>query len=183
MWKDLWDTAISELTRAKVDRRHPFRFFTLGTIGAQHPELRTVVLRDFDNQEKKLYLYTDSRTPKVREISECPLVSCLFYYPKKQLQVRMRAEATLISDQTDLYSQHLQKVKSSKSIQDYTTIEAPGTITKGNDVEYAVDHINFALIECSAVEFDILQLSRKGHQRCSVVRSKDRTWKGKNLIP
>ncbi len=183
MWKDLWDTAISELTRAKVDRRHPFRYFSLGTLGHNFPELRTVVLRDFDKQRMMLYLYTDSRTPKVKQIADDPNISCLFYHLKKQLQVRIRCKAQLIDEQSELYQNHLQKIKSSKSIQDYTTSEAPGARLDEHDVIYDLDYVHFTLIECCIVDFDILQLSRDGHKRCMVERLEDGVWRGIDLIP
>ena len=59
--------------KAKHNKKHPFRFFTLATIASEgSPHLRTVVLRDFDSETLSFTIYTDLRSRKVLELEQDP---------------------------------------------------------------------------------------------------------------
>ena len=61
-------TAWSEV---KDNKKHPFRFFYLATIGNDgRPSLRTVVLRDFDSETLFFSIFTDLRSKKVKELGQ-----------------------------------------------------------------------------------------------------------------
>ena len=75
---------------------HPFRLFTLATVGPdRYPHARTVVLRGFDPVERSVSFYTDCRSPKVRHMAGEPRVALLFYDPTARLQLRIPASARL----------------------------------------------------------------------------------------
>ena len=71
---------------------HPFRLFTLATVGPdRYPHARTVVLRGFDPVERSVKFYTDCRSTKVRHIAGEPRVALLFYDPRSRLHLRVPA--------------------------------------------------------------------------------------------
>jgi hypothetical protein len=113
-------------------------------------------------------VYTDSRTDKVRQIQANPSVSANFYHPRIKLQVRLHARASLVPEDTALFEQHRQVVQQAPSIQDYTTVQPPGTAS--NDPVAHGETIYYALIQLEPYFMDILQLSRTGHQRIQASR-------------
>ena len=181
---ELFEQAKQELMRSNVDRKHPFRFFYLGTMALdrQGPAVRTVVKRGID-ADLKLLCYTDARSPKMQQIVANPKVSVLFYHPRKQLQIRMKGNAQIIDEELDLYKKHLNIVQQSRSITDYTTDEAPGNILGPGQMNPLFSTtIHFALIRIKPLELDILQLNRDGHQRI-LCQCSERGWKIQAVIP
>ena len=59
-----------ELIKGSTQKVHPFRYFTLGTVGLDRfVRQRTVVLRDF-SENLKCSFYTDFRSKKIIHIKE-----------------------------------------------------------------------------------------------------------------
>jgi len=59
-----------ELARASQDRHHAWRTPVLATVGGGgFANARVVLLREVDVAHQTLRVYTDARSPKVREIS------------------------------------------------------------------------------------------------------------------
>lgn len=172
--------AQGELLRANADKKHPFRFFTLATL-SQYPEVRTVVLRkamaDFS-----IVLFTDSRSPKVIHIQTNPHVSALFYHPKKSLQVRIRAKAHLLTEDSPDYHDYLNRVKSSPSVSDYTSSLPPGAKLGESIKPASTEVIHFQPIILKPDSIDILQLSRDGHERAAY-RFDGGEWVETKLVP
>lgn len=56
------------LCEAVADRKHPMRTVTIGYISNSNPQIRTVVLRKVDVQNRKLYFHTDIRSEKIQSI-------------------------------------------------------------------------------------------------------------------
>ena len=50
---------------ALKQKKHSFRFFYLATSNCNIPELRVVVLRDYDSKKKEFTIYSDARSQKV----------------------------------------------------------------------------------------------------------------------
>ena len=87
-----------ELRKGTSKKGHPFRYFTLATIGqGPIPRLRTVVLRRV-SEDFKLIFYTDRRSKKIQHIKENSSVSLLFYHPKQLLQLKIEGKADIVSD-------------------------------------------------------------------------------------
>ncbi|MEM6965141.1 MAG: pyridoxamine 5'-phosphate oxidase family protein [Bacteroidota bacterium] len=176
---NLFDFAKSELIRSNADRRHPFRFFSLATLGV-YPEVRTVVKRKFAMDWSVLF-FTDSRTPKVMQLKNDPKVTALFYHPKKQLQIRLKGLAEIISVGEE-FEKYYQQIQQSKSIKDYTTQAPPGTeISNEFEVIYG-DDIHFLPIKIIPQKIDILQLNRTQHLRSSY-EINDGEWMASKLVP
>ncbi|MCI5081664.1 MAG: pyridoxamine 5'-phosphate oxidase family protein [Saprospiraceae bacterium] len=176
----LLDLAKAELLRSNADKRHPFRYFTLGTL-SEYPELRTVVKRKTEN-ELETILFTDSRTPKVEQIRQNNKVSLHFYHPKKKLQIRINGQAELIEEGHTDYDEFYNQIKSAPSLKDYTTQKRPGTEVKEESQILFGDDIHFIAIRVHPEYLDILQLGSDHHQRSAYFKN-GREWEEKVLVP
>lgn len=177
----LFQQAKAELIRSNVDRRHPFRYFVLSTFG-EYPESRTVVKRGMEVDLKVLF-FTDTRSPKVQQIMKNSKITALFYHPKKQLQIRMKGEAEIISKQDERHSPLLERIRQSESIGDYTTRLPPSTpLPFDNSRTDYLKLIHFTPIYIIPHELDILQLDREGHTRAMYMH-KENDWQEILLTP
>lgn len=151
-----------DLGRATVDKRHPFRYPVLGTLGLESAELRTVVLRDLDSVAKKLYFFTDSRSPKVEQLKQQDTASLLFYHPRRKVQLRIKGRCTR-HHQNELSQEYLARLPEEQT-KDYRSRRAPGAMPgPGGLIEDPSIHFMVLEIRVSAIDF--LQLNAEGHQR------------------
>ena len=122
-------------------------------------------------------IYTDSRSPKVSHIETSSKTSLTFYHPKKQLQVRIKTTASILSNGA-VYEHHL--AKAANYPKDYSTLLPPGApLADSIDRDGAM---HFAVISLAPVQWDILQLSRDDHRRVRYVLNNG-NWVGEALVP
>ncbi len=100
----LLDLVWSRLSHGVGDPTHPARYPTLGTIGPDGPELRTLILRRVDRGAGALELNTDMASPKVAQIEADPRVALHVWIPSDQLQIRMRATAVVEQGDPELFA-------------------------------------------------------------------------------
>ena len=170
-----------ELHKILVQKKHPFRYFTLATLGLENiPRLRTVVLRKITD-DLTLTFYTDKRSKKIAHLKENNKVSLLFYHPKKLLQVQIEGIATIIDDKTKLKDSWNEVQPNSRK--DYTTDCAPGSpIDNPDSVSYLEDKNYFCQVEITPLKIEYLKLKRPNHLR--IRYSKTNTdWVGEFLVP
>lgn len=180
--KELIQLAQDLLVRSNADRNSPFKTFVLSTAGTA-ADARMVVNRSFFANNWSVVFYTDSRSPKVEALKESPQVCSLFWHRKQSLQIRLYAKANLLSTGHPLYQEHLHKVKSSKSKQDYQTELPPGSVINAKDqVQYDKESLHLAVVLLESYKADILKLDREGHSRC-LVYFDDGDKKHDKLIP
>ncbi|MEY3648561.1 MAG: hypothetical protein RLZ13_1446 [Bacteroidota bacterium] len=176
----IWQNVLHELHRGALDPKHPFRFLTLATAGAQFPQVRTVVLRQLTSTMEFL-VYTDVRTAKVRDLLETPRVSLLFYHPKKQVQVRVKAIATLHVEDA-LAQEHWKRVSEHRQ-SEYKSGLAPGTRIETPDLGWEThsESAHFSVLKFSPLSIEVLQLAREGHLRMQFELAAG--WQGTWLVP
>jgi general stress protein 26 len=176
----IWQNVLHELHRGALDPKHPFRFLTLATSGAQFPQVRTVVLRQL-SPAMEFVVYTDVRTAKVQDLLTTPRVSLLFYHPKNQVQVRIKAIATLHVE--DAIAQEQWKRVSEKRQSEYKSGLAPGTRIESPDLgwETQSDSAHFSVLKFSPLAIEVLQLARQGHLRIQFELASG--WHGTWLVP
>lgn len=163
--------------KAKTQKKHPFRYFTLATTLDGNPQARVVVLRHYDLKTDCFTIYSDARTPKIVALKENPRATLLFYDPRKFLQVRVQAQCEAIKkDEEKFRQQHLAAQK------DYTTSIAPGSPIKAMDaITYSEAH-HFVVLQFKATTIDYLRLMRPNHQR-ALFAYKDGIWQGQFVAP
>ena len=176
----IWQNLLHELHRGALDPKHPFRYLTLATSGGQFPEVRTVVLRQL-TVDFQFLVFTDFRSSKVQELATTPQVSLLFYHPRKQLQVRIKALAAVHSQ--DELADSLWAPISEKRRTEYQSKLSPATriLTPREGWVISEDRSFFSVIKFSPQSIDVLQLSREGHLRLQY--DLDSKWEGTWLVP
>jgi pyridoxine/pyridoxamine 5'-phosphate oxidase len=175
------DEIREELHKVTTEKDHPFRLFTLATVGLdQVARLRTVVLREVSDN-LKLTFYTDKRSKKITHIKENKRVSLLLYHPTKLLQLKIEGTATYRDDDATK-NKYWGKLDSSAKKQ-YTTSRSPGSnLTDPRDITYLNQEHHFCLVEITPHKMEYLKLSRPHHIR--VRFSKVGTeWENEYLVP
>lgn len=169
-----------ELSRATVDRKHPFRLFVFTTVAGPVAS-RYVVLREVDRQFN-FFIYTDSRSRKVKDIQNDKTVQCVFFHPRKRVQVVLKGDAYLIKD-NDLIQSHWEKVKGDGA-KAYTSVQPPGAVIENPTDAYewhSSSNKYFSLIKIVPSEVEVLQLS--GYQHIRAFFTKSDAWEGQWLVP
>lgn len=170
----------NELVNASKERAHPFKYFYLATSSEIKPALRTLVLRQVEN-DFSIVFYTDKRSSKVTELVKNPNVALLFFNHKSLLQIRIEGNAELIEDKLRLEEIWAKMPEHSK--RDYTTLNAPGSKTSNaENIDYFTSSANFCAIRVSATQLEYLQLQRANHIRAAF-EYKNEKWEGRFLVP
>ncbi len=94
----LLDHVWTYVQAAGTDRQHPFRTPTFGTAGIDPPNLRTVVLRAVDPDERRLAFHSDRRSGKVGEIRAHDRIVWHGWDPGRSQQLRLHGTATVHTD-------------------------------------------------------------------------------------
>jgi pyridoxamine 5'-phosphate oxidase len=166
----LWNLLLESVKSFKA----PFHTGTVATVFEQRPEVRTVVLRHADVEQKKLFFHTDSRSPKVPQLQLKPQLSWLFYDKDIRMQLRLAATA-VIHTNDDVVNEAWRQARLSSRLT-YTTSSASGTILSGpelinlNQTEAEPELItiarnNFCVVETSVQEMDWVLLHHTGNRR------------------
>ncbi len=181
MTQQFLDEAKDELQKSLVKKGHPFRYFTLATVGLeQMARLRTVVLRKI-TPDLKLIFYTDKRSKKITHITENPKVSLLFYHPKLMLQLKIEGKARIIEDSETLNTYWNGIPLNSRK--DYITQQAPGSAIKNPDqLAFLNQENHFCMVAIEPFKIEYLKLKRPNHIRANFSNI-DGVWKGEFLVP
>ncbi|MEK6155135.1 pyridoxamine 5'-phosphate oxidase family protein [Flavobacteriaceae bacterium 3-367] len=181
MIKEYFDEVREELEHGATKKGHPFRYFTLGTVGLDRlARLRTVVLRKI-TEDLVLTFYTDKRSKKVTHIKENNKVSLLFYHPEKLLQLKIEGIASLNLD--DASKKRIWDRMEASSKKGYTTVAAPGSEIEGPEaIEYLEDRDYFGMITVHPFKIEYLKLEHPSHLRVRFSKQHD-LWVGEFLVP
>jgi len=142
----------------------------LATVGGDgFANARVVVLREVDRAQQTLRVYTDARSPKVRELSREPHALIVFWSDRLNWQLRARVAISVETAGPEVQARW-QRVQQSASAADYL-----GSVAPGDDLEPAhgaatsagAAH-HFALLSAQVLEMDWLELSRNGHRRAKL---------------
>ena len=164
-----------QLSDAVKDARHDYHLFTLSTVKDEHPELRTVVLRQSEEKEKIISFHTDKRSPKYYHLLKNNNISALFYDSSRRIQLRIKGTASDEKNKSILKKLWEKMNKDSK--QCYQGEIAPshplGEGVLVNEIAPNDQYIdtallgfeNFTRIVISISEIEILMLHHHGHRR------------------
>ncbi|MGB5646900.1 pyridoxamine 5'-phosphate oxidase family protein [Muriicola sp.] len=181
MTQDYFKELSQELKKGVSQKGHPFRYFTLATVGLdQVARLRTIVLRKV-SEELQLTFFTDSRSKKMIHLQENKKVGLLFYHPKNLMQIRIEGLAKVIKNE-EIKEKYWSSVKGS-SRKDYTTATAPGTaVTHPDQIDYLDDEDHFCIVEITPFKIEYLKLKRPHHIRVRYSWEED-YWESEFLVP
>lgn len=159
-----------ELARAGKDRHHAWRTPVLATVGSDgSPQARVVVLREVDAAHQTLRFYTDSRSPKVRQLSNEPHALIVFWSDRLKWQLRVRVAISVETVGPEVEARW-QNVQQSASAADYLGPVAPGDCIEALQTETTSANAShhFAILSAQVLEIDWLELSRDGHRRANL---------------
>ena len=161
--------------------KNPYHTFTLSSLDRGFPKSRTVVLRNVETDPLKIFFNADYRSPKIKQITDSPKCSALFYDINRRVQIRMNCSSTIN------YKNHISaKIWDKTALQSrkcymgpYTPSSTLDTYHPNIPLEYAKKdpdkansekgYANFVHVELSIIDLDILQLHHDGHIRFKVV--------------
>jgi hypothetical protein len=172
--EDIKDVLVNALNRAGNDKRSAFRFIILNTISEEFPNSRYVVLRKFKTETASLFMYTDYRSNKIREIQTNPLASILAYDKQKRCQIKLKGEIEIHYDDA-VAKEHWDLVQGGK--ESYNTKLQPGqkvsSLEDSHEMKSEYDAEFFAVMVLKVSEAEILQLNSDGHIRALFDSEKD----------
>ncbi|MEQ8238344.1 MAG: pyridoxamine 5'-phosphate oxidase family protein [Cyclobacteriaceae bacterium] len=181
--EELKRTIIQRLKLAVKEHGHPFKNCSLATAGDHELDLRYVVLREVTDK-LHLFIYTDARTQKVKDININHEVAALFYDPQEKLQIRILGHAK-VHYQNELAEEAWEKIDV-KNRRDYLSAKRPGEVVDTPDQahEWLSASVGdyFAIIEIVPQKMDVLQLSKSGHSRAQYHYQSDE-WSGSWIAP
>ncbi len=152
-----------ELLAAPRDKQHPWRAPVLATTDGAVGDARTVILRDADQAQTTLLVYTDARAGKVAQIAAHPLGTLVMWSPVLGWQLRIRVALQAVTEGLELSSRWAQ-LKLSPAANDYLSSLAPGDAL-GSAISARGERAYFALLEARVLSIDWLELHAEGHRR------------------
>ena len=194
-WNDLpqaYHQVWSLLERATADPKSHFRTITLASSTAGDVFARIVILRKADRSIPRMICHTDARSGKIDQIKGAPKVAILCWDPRKQLQVRIQANAT-VHYKDELADQEWQRL-GENSKKNYSSQLDPGLyvntfqegidayrLVHGTDVDPRLWKAHFAVISMDIQSLEWLWLDRSGHRRA--IYTKEGNWEGRWMVP
>jgi len=178
--KKLYKVELEHLKDAIKNGSSLFHTFTLSSLNADFPELRTIVLRNLTINPLRIYFNADYRSPKVKELINHQYCSALFYDVNRRVQVRFKCKATVhyqndVSNKvwvkTALQSRkcYMGPFAPSQKLDEWHPNIPKEYLKTDPEKRHSEDgYINFSHIELTVVESDILHLYHDGHIRFKV---------------
>ena len=169
---DIYSHILGEIERGSVDRKHGFHLFNFSTYDEDsgYPDSRIVVLRKLIKNSFTLRFHTDFRSRKVKHLEKNFKSFLLFYNQKSKLQIRIKCDSYLSSDEKSKKDTWDKSQEISRRC--YYVPKAPSS-----DIEKPIfnDDLNvqdenlgykvFSIVDAKVVQLDILELNYSGHVR------------------
>ena len=167
-----------ELKKSLKNAKHEYHSFCFSTVNSKKPSIRTVILRDFN--ENFLSFNSDVRSSKIQDIYNHSEVSALFYDKGRRVQLRMTGNAKInhqndtakkVWDKVDLQSRkcYMGAFPPGKRLDNWIPnipLEYLETDPTKQDSELGYD--NFCSISMTINSIDVLELHYDGHVRFMV---------------
>jgi hypothetical protein len=165
--EDCLAEAFGRLSRGVADRRSPFHTPCLATIGLDGtPEVRTLVLRGFDAQQRLIRLHSDARSRKVASLLQAPRCALHAYDPSAALQLRLSGTAQIHG--ADPVAQAAWRASRESSRKCYAAEPGPGFAVPAPPVapeDAEAGWPNFRVIMIRFDRLEWLELAARGHRR------------------
>lgn len=164
-----------ELEACVHDKAHPWRTPVLATTDGQSGDARTVVVREVSQEDRRLLVYTDKRSPKVAQLQRHPRGTLVMWSAALGWQLRCRVHLSLDTSGLAVASRWAQ-IKLSPAAQDYLSPlppgsaldDAPDTPAVGSDERGALGY--FTVIDAQVQSIDWLELHAEGQRRAQFTR-------------
>ncbi|PWS34633.1 pyridoxamine 5'-phosphate oxidase [Falsiroseomonas bella] len=159
--------AFRRLARGVADRRSPFHTPALATVAPDgSPEVRTLVLRGFDPQQRAIRLHSDARSRKVASLRHEPRCALHFYDAGAALQLRVAGVARI--HDADAVAEAAWRASREASRKCYAVEPGPGVPVPAPPpapADSAAGWPHFRVILIRFDRLDFLELAASGHRR------------------
>ena len=165
------EKAIKTISNGVEDTKSYFHTPTVCTFEGQDISARTVVLREFNEQERILRFHTDQRSPKIFQIRENNIATVHAYDQEEKIQIRLKGCIEI--HHQDSITKNAWKNTREMSKECYSVKDSPSKEID-NPVEFDIDknqidremgYENFAVNLFTFQYLEILYLKRSGHRR------------------
>ncbi len=159
------------LEDAIENRRNLFHTPVLSTFSDSKINSRVIVLRGFDSEKRALRIHTDSRSRKIKDISEKSDATLLGYDPALKVQLKLHGSIDIhyqdkIADLAWRDSQEMSKVCYSISESPGKEIDDPENYdVDSKNINLSEGYKNFAMINFHFNSLEFLYLRSSGHRR------------------
>ena len=134
---------------------------SLATLGADGPEVRTVVLRRADRAAAEIEVHSDARAAKVRALGSDPRAALVLWDAEMRLQVRVRLRCRVLMGDGPRWA-----ALSDAARWNYGAEPPPGTPIEAPDAwRRPKAREGFAAIVGAVEEIDTVLLDPEGHRR------------------
>ena len=165
--QDIESAVWRELALAVQGPGHAWRVAVLATRDGQCADARSVVLRELDADARQLLIYTDARSPKLRQLAAHPSGTLVLW--SAELGWQLRLSVSLEAETSGLrLSSRWALLKLTPAAQDYLSPLPPGSpldAPAGATTPARDSREHFALITASVTAVDWLELHAQGHRR------------------
>ena len=152
-----------ELAKAPRNKSHAFRVMGLATVDGERADLRSVVLREVQPDERTLVFFTDARSPKVAQIQRQPAGTLLVWCEQLSWQLRLRVQLEVETSGLAVSSRWA-RLKLTPAAQDYLSPLPPGAPVEHPLPERSTRE-HFAVVHARVQAIDWLELHAEGHRR------------------
>ena len=165
------EASIKVLENAVENRRSLFHTPVLSTFSDSKINSRVIVLRAFDPEKRILRIHSDSRSRKIKDVSENSDATLLGYDPGLKIQLKLHGSIDThyqdnIADLAWRYSQEMSKVCYSISESPGKEIDDPGKYdVDSENINLNEGYKNFAVINFHFNSLEFLYLRGSGHRR------------------
>lgn len=178
----IWD----ELDRAVHSRvgpgraAHPWRRAALATVGPDGPEVRSIVLRDIQVDQRTLVFYADARSPKIAQLRADPRGQLLCWNEVLGWQLRLGCRIEVATDGLDVTTRWAH-IRHRPAAHDYLSPLAPGSPLDAPAAPVAPERAreSFAVLSARVQAIDWLELHAQGHRRARFMVGATPQW----LVP
>ena len=180
--KETLDASFKVLEDAIENRHNLFHTPVLSTFSDSKINSRVIVLRGFDPEKRALRIHTDSRSRKIKDISENSDATLLGYDPGLKIQLKLHGSIDThyqdkIADLAWRDSQEMSKVCYSVSESPGKKIDDPRNYdVDSENININEGYKNFAVINFHFNSLEFLYLMSSGHRRSIHV------WEAEELI-
>ena len=165
------DASFKVLENAIDNRRSLFHTPVLSTFSDSKINSRVIVLRAFDPEKRILRIHSDSRSRKIKDVSENSDATLLGYDPGLKIQLKLHGSIDThyqdnIADLAWRDSQEMSKVCYSISESPGKEIDDPGKYdVDSENINIDEGYKNFAVINFHFNSLEFLYLRSSGHRR------------------
>ncbi|MEN9627233.1 MAG: hypothetical protein RJA10_459 [Pseudomonadota bacterium] len=155
----------AQLAQAPKRRSHGWRIGVLATADGDGADARSVVLREVDAGNRCLVFFTDSRSPKVRQLQQHPRATLVLWSADLGWQLRLKVQLSIETSGLAVSSRWA-RLKMSPAAQDYLSPLPPGSAI-GTPVPVRDTREHFGVLMAQVLSVDWLELHADGHRRAS----------------